>query len=625
MYRTTAILIAALWTTGPYAKGPEVTLEIGTLELAGHQRIQNIQLRCPALDYSAGIGCNNGQFSAMLPGFGRINGTIQAQFENSTRWHAQISVVRKEQKLKDVQKLAAALGTKIPGELSGTGDIQLQAELTPATTRAKADILLTSLNYSESSGRYASEKLVGRIQTSWDSATQRGSLTVDSHSGQIYLEPLFLDFSVLPLHAEIQGHAKGSDWQLDRIYAEQAKAGTLQGTGLITKALKLKQLDLQLDARDLAPLIAADLQPFLIGTRLEGLKASGGLRASVEIRDQKPVSLKATLREIALDADKLGLSFTGLNGNLNWAAAHAAPSLLKWSAATAQKVSMGPSQIAFRTQDRDFELLSPWQQPLLEGALNIERLALHGLGTPGLTADFSGELKPINLQALCKALGWPEFGGTLGGRLPGLTIRDNVWSVEGALEAQAFDGSVRLEHLRAIEPFGVLPRVTADIHLRRLDLERLTSVYSFGRITGRLDGDVEGLRLLAWKPVAFDGRIYSSANDDSRRRISQRAIDNISSIGGGPTGVLSRGFLSMFEDFAYDRIGISCVLRNGRCQMDGIAPTGSDNGQAGYYLVKGRLLPRIDVVGYAHSVSWNSLLDQIKAAQASGGPQTKAP
>ncbi|HEX2796644.1 MAG TPA: hypothetical protein VHN38_06115, partial [Immundisolibacter sp.] len=263
------------------------------------------------------------------------------------------------------------------------------------------------------------------------------------------------------------------------------------------------------------------------------------------------------------------------------------------------------------------------RQPLLEGAVHVLRLALSKLGLPQLDADFRAALEPIDLAALCRALDWPVFGGTLGGQLPGLRVQNEVWSIDGALEAQVFDGTVRLENLRAIEPFGVLPRVAADAHMRRLDLETLTGTFSFGRVTGRLDGDVEGLRLLEWKPVAFDARFHSTPGDDSRRRISQRAIDNISAIGGGPTGLLSRGFLSIFEDFSYDRMGISCVLRDGRCRMDGIEPAPPQDGQAGYYLVKGRLLPRIDVIGYTREVSWDTLVQQVEAAIASGGPQTQ--
>ena len=625
MRRTTLLLLAALWMPGLHAKGPEVTLDIGTVELAGHLKIQQLQVGCPTVDFNAGIGCKDGHFSAMLPGIGKIEGTLQAQFEHSKRWSALAIIQRKGQPLADLRKLAAAFGTNIPGEISGSGDITLRLDLTPLRTGLSAEITTTALKYSESSGRYATDKLEAHLQAHWDSVSKRWELTADSHSGQIYVEPVFLDFSVLPLHAEIAARPTAEGWQLENLLAQQGQHSTIKTSGLFSKDLKPASLDLSIETSELAPLLVADVQPFLIGTRLEGLTASGKLHANITLTEQKPSTLKADLDSVTIDAGKLGLSLQDLSGQLNWSVTQAAASSLSWREGSAAKIPLGPSQVSFRAQAQDFHLLSPWRQPFLEGALLVERMSLGGVGTPDLHADFSGALEPIKLTALCKALGWPEFGGTLGGRLPGLSIRNDVWSIQGALEAQVFDGSLRLENLNAIEPFGVLPRVTADMHMKRLDLERLTSAFSFGRITGRLDGDVEGLRLLAWKPVAFKGRIYSTPRDETTKRISQRAIDNISSIGGGPTGILSRGFLSLFEDFAYDRIGISCVLNDGRCQMDGIEATASKDGQAGYYLVKGRLLPRIDVVGYAHSVSWNTLLDQIKAAQTSGGPQTHPP
>jgi hypothetical protein len=343
----------------------------------------------------------------------------------------------------------------------------------------------------------------------------------------------------------------------------------------------------------------------------------------VSLRGGSVTALAAELSGVTLTAGRLGLSLQDLSGQVRWAAADAAPSGLQWSAGTLSRIPLGPSAVSFRAQGRDLALLAPWRQPLLEGAVRVERLALRSIGTPQMDADFRAALEPIDLAALCRALDWPVFGGRLGGQLPGLRVQNEVWSIDGALEAQVFDGTVRLENLKAIDPFGALPRVAADAYLRRLDLDLLTGTFEFGRITGRLDGDVKALRLLNWRPVAFDARLYSTPGDDTRRRISQRAIDSISAIGGGPTGLLSRGFLSVFKDFSYDRMGISCVLRDGRCLMDGIEPAPPSDGRTGYYLVKGRLLPRIDVVGYAREVSWDTLLEQVEAALASGGPQTE--
>ncbi len=250
----------------------------------------------------------------------------------------------------------------------------------------------------------------------------------------------------------------------------------------------------------------------------------------------------------------------------------------------------------------------------------MRRFELAAAGTPAMQVAFDGALAPVSMERLCRALEWPVFGGTLSGAIPTLEYRDGNLSVGGTLAANVFDGRVEVDQLRLEQPFGTLPRLSADMKIRHIDLEAATRAFSFGRIEGRLDGDVNNLRLLKWRPVAFDGRLYTTPGDDSRHRISQRAIENIADLGGGgAAGVLSRGFLRFFEDFAYDRIALGCRLQDGICYMSGLEPHRS----GGYYIVKGRLLPRIDVIGFATRVSWDGFVEQLKSATQSEGPVIK--
>jgi hypothetical protein len=173
-----------------------------------------------------------------------------------------------------------------------------------------------------------------------------------------------------------------------------------------------------------------------------------------------------------------------------------------------------------------------------------------------------------------------------------------------------FEGQVTLRNLSLEQPFGLVPRLRVDARADNIDLETLTRTFSFGRIEGRLNGRIDGLDMESWRPVAFDAEFATPEDDSSRHRISQKAVDNISSIGGGGVGgALSRSFLRFFEDFPYDRLGIRCRLANGICDMGGVAPAAN-----GYYLVKGRLIPpRLDVIGYADRVDWDTLIAQIMA------------
>jgi hypothetical protein len=194
--------------------------------------------------------------------------------------------------------------------------------------------------------------------------------------------------------------------------------------------------------------------------------------------------------------------------------------------------------------------------------------------------------------------------------IPSVRYRDGELAVGGILLVRVFDGEVTLRNVRLEQPLDVVPRLQLDARATNIDLELLTRAFAFGRIEGRLEGRIDGLDMVAWRPVAFDAAFATPEDDSSRHRISQKAVDNISSIGGGGVGgAVSRSFLRFLEDFPYDRLGIRCRLENGICAMGGVAPAAD-----GYYLVKGRFIPpRLDVVGYADRVNWNSLVAQIMA------------
>ena len=123
------------------------------------------------------------------------------------------------------------------------------------------------------------------------------------------------------------------------------------------------------------------------------------------------------------------------------------------------------------------------------------------------------------------------------------------------------------------------------------------------------------LVLQRWKPVAFDAAFATPKTDNSRHRISQNAVDSLAQIGGGG-GALSATFLSFLEEFSYDRLGLSCRLSNGVCQMGGVVPA-----EQGYYIVKGGgFPPRIDVLGFNDRVAWDVLVERLKNIARSQSP-----
>jgi hypothetical protein len=264
-------------------------------------------------------------------------------------------------------------------------------------------------------------------------------------------------------------------------------------------------------------------------------------------------------------------------------------------------------------QGTDFALTRPTKLPVFDGGIAIDTLALNNLGGDDMEVAFKGSVEPISMQLLAKAFGWPEFSGTLAASIPGVTLKDDVLTFQGNVESQVFGGRIIGSNIRLQDPLGRFPQFFADVRARNLDLDLLTRTFEVGSITGRLDVDVLGLELFDWTPTAFEARLATPKGDKSRHRISAKAVSSLSNVGGGGGGVvqaLQSGVLKFFDEYSYEKLGITCKLVGDVCEMSGIEPAG-----VGYYIVKGAGLPRIDIVGSQGRVNWNQLLSSIATAE----------
>jgi len=538
-------------------------------------------------------------------------------------------------RLADLRRVAVPWFT-LPEDLSVDGRGSLQA-----TLRGRDDIedihvegTMTGVNANNADGTLATDKLGVTIDThlkpvgpDWDIRA-----TITSGTGQAYSDPIFLDFGQNAANAVLTAR-----WVTDQSLLQIAQldldqkaivAGRLSGELDLAGETILKQLRVDLSRLEFPGAFTALMLPFLLDTDVKDLKTAGLVSGVVEVDAGMPAAFDLTLHDV--NAAGVTITMQALRGRVNWMSSarraaqvidgsQPAESRLEWDSSTIYGISGGASRIEFATSGADFRLLKPTAVPILDGGLAINTLSVRGFGEPGMSVRFDGELQPISVALLCKAFGWPEFSGKLEGRIPQVTLDEDVLSLAGDLEAKVFDGQLVVDGLKLQNPLGDYPRLSANITMRNLDLEAVTGTFSFGMITGRLNADVRNLELFRWSPVRFDARLYTPPGDKSRHLISQRAVKNLSNIGGSGGGVaaaLQGGVLGFFENFRYDRLGLSCRLENEICQMDGIEPQQGD----AYYIVKGSGLPRIDIIGNAHRVSWNRLVSQLIAIQESGGP-----
>jgi hypothetical protein len=330
--------------------------------------------------------------------------------------------------------------------------------------------------------------------------------------------------------------------------------------------------------------------------------------------NNEPTALTLSIGDLALSDAARSLDVSGVNAEVHWGS-HAQPELpswLTWDNARGWGLTGAKSRLDFAMHDRDFRLLQPARLPLFDGALRINTLAVRKLGLPDMAGDFDAVIDPISVGPIAKALGWPEFSGTLSGRIPGLTYRNRELTLQGDVDAQVFDGHVTARNLRVRDPLADWPRLYADITARNLDLDLITRTFEFGSITGRLDVDVTGLETFGMSPVAFDLKVGTPSQDRSPHRISQRAVQNLSKIGGGGTAAaLQSSLLRFFEQFGYSRLGFACRLRNDACQMSGI-----DSAPDGFFIMKGSGIPKLDIIGHNQRVEWLTFLGQVRNALA---------
>ncbi|MBT8116614.1 MAG: hypothetical protein KJO66_02180, partial [Gammaproteobacteria bacterium] len=508
-------------------------------------------------------------------------------------------------------------------ELQGSMDLDLDLAGGPAgLSGASFEAGIAAESFTDATGRYAGEQVNASL--SGKARPRRYGWEIESRltarQGAVYIEPLYVEVADQPIVADL---AVGW-WSARRRFRLHSfnyrDPGTLRlaGTGMVETGHEQPVRELQLELQEAVFPAAYEryLQPWLTGTLAGNLELDGGLHGTLQVAGGQLAGVSVDLQGVSVRQNDGLFGFDRLTGELDWSNSTTPEySTLAWDGGHVYRIDLGTSALEIESTGNSVRLVHPVRIPVLDGALDIEAF---GLGYPaeGLHWEFDGILTPVSLQQMTRALGWPEFGGKLSGVIPSVRYDRGVLTVGGVLLVRVFDGVVTLRGLQLTDPFGLVPRLQVDAMADNIDLETLTGAFSFGRIEGRLDGRVDGLMLESWRPVAFDAEFATPVDDKSRHRISQKAVDNISNIGGGGVGgALSRGFLQFLEDFPYARLGIRCRLENGVCDMGGVEPA-----ENGYYLVKGRFLPpRLDVVGYASRVDWDSLVAQIIAVTREKG------
>lgn len=626
--------VVLAWPDG--AASGELEMRVAQLEmpLLSH-RSRNITWRCPLQrTVDGGWACTGAlQASGAAPGrlaLAVLPTATRAQFSvgkqlisyESSAASPDLSRLRLEAiPVAWLQAYLASLwaeGQWTQGEVAGQLDV-----IAPAAGpfQVQAKLALKDVALETPDGWLAAAGLSAGLELDY---SERGADTqvqarLTSRGGEFLAQGLYAQLPATPVEVRVTAEQRGDEpWRLPAFSWRDGDVLHAQGSAELDTASAVQSLAVDLSLGDLTVARDRYLSGFLAPAGFADLVLSGKAQARLSLREGSLQAMALELDQVTAVDPRQRFILAGLDGDLRWTAdAQAVSSELAWQSGALYGIGLGPARFAFSSVGGELRLRESTRIAALEGSLSLDDLRWQPpLGELGTRFQLGLTLDALDLGSLSQRLGWPPFTGSIAGRLPAARYQDGVLTLDGGLSMQVFGGRVSLSELVMERPFGVAPTLSADIALEDIDMEPMTAAFGFGTITGRMDGRIAELRMVDWSPVAFDARLQSDTAWKGRRRISQRAVEDISKVGGaGLVAGLQTQVLKLFDDFGYARIGLACRLRDNVCDMDGVSSAGD-----GYTIVEGSGLPRIQVVGFRRRVDWPTLVARLVAATEGQAP-----
>jgi len=506
------------------------------------------------------------------------------------------------------------------GQLNGgtlAGDIAV--DLAQDDTRVSGRVVVGNAELDSKSGTMAAQKLSARGNFRIDTGPATASVMWDGQlrGGQLLLGPLLAQLPQSPVGLHVAGSFGPAGIALDSLDFDDPGALRLSGSVGFDRHGTLDKLALNRFAATF-PAAYTRYGTTLVRnlTGFDSLTTSGSISGALDFGGNGLRVMDIMATDVTLDSHGGSLAVAGLVGALDWRAGATRPATrLKWNALSLYRLDFGPANLDLKDDGGTLGLRAPVSVGLFGGTFQIGRFEWRPDETKSQRLSAAFSVSNVDVDQLCTALGWPAFGGKLGGAVPDLVYRGDELVFGGGLSLNAFGGSVSVTNLSMQHPFGDAPVLAGDIDMDQLDLAQLTGVFGFGQITGRMDGDIHGLKLVDWKPVAFNADLTANGG-----KISQNAIKSLTEVGGGGiAGGLQGMALRLFKTFGYSRIGLSCTLVKGVCSMGGISPDPDADGN-GYTIVEGSGLPHITVIGHERAVDWATLVSRLKSVTEGNAP-----
>ncbi len=607
-------------------------VSVGAMELpAGRERIsiKNVTAKTGKATVSLKSAILD-SFEARIPGWGEIRGN--GRIDRGTKGRVQASF--KSSRL-DLAALRERFPSFIPEKLAGWTfageagiDLEVRGEIlgtAPRDFSGKADV--SGASFQDPASMIAGDGLAGAcaFRGSLDPLSKKIDISGDltCAAGETLWKEFYIDWNRRPIASEFSVAWDPSPGKLDIISSRTslASAGEIRAAGTI---LFLKPFSLRLAAE--AVFDVAGLEAWIAALRnaapSAALAGKGEGRFDVVVADSGySVSGRLGLREGRLENAASGLSVSGIEADVpiriikgtSEESAGGFRSMeggfLRMEGARTPWFALGPIRLALNPE-RNAIRIEPFGFPVFGGRVELgeTRLALDP-EKPGFMGDGSMTLENIDLAEI--PAGSVPVQGTFRASFPAVRMTPRKIEFDGEGDLDVFGGRVNVRGISINEPFSAGRTILCDVSFAGIDLEKMTDVVPFGRVTGVLQGDIEGLAVSYGQPERFTLRMESVRTKGVRQTFSLKAVNNLSVISSGQKTALvpSSWWLRFVSKFSYSKIGIASTLRNDTFTLRGtIVEKGVE------YLVKKSALFGISVVNRMpdKTISFKDMVQRLR-------------
>jgi hypothetical protein len=513
---------------------------------------------------------------------------------------------------------------------SGTISVATRIEPAKAGSRVTAKATLEQIGFSSPAGDVMGGKLSGRLDLECLLGPKpRLKADLIMNQGEALWGTVYLNFAQAPLDLHAVGTRVGTEEYKDlSINGGLAGFGRLklEGKARRTGGIWHHQGRLELGETGLGPVFKTFLRdPLAAGhPDLAGLKMDGTARMDLSFSGKdKAVDLngRLLLRSGALLQEGEPPVLSGLEIDLP----------ISYSVGIADPGRPGPLLAAEWGRLRLGELrmagakLGPLDMPavlvpnrlylggnidasLFGARILLQRIQVDEPHSPNFHIHLAAQLDGLDLAKIS-----PKLEGRLRGMLDPVDIGSERLTAKGELTGDLFGGRADIRRVTVDRPFTPGREIGGDVNVDLIDLERLSEALSSGRVTGRISGSLEGLRIAYGQPVAFHLRMESVPTKGVEQTVSVKAVNSISVVSTG-TSLSGSGpsfMMSFFRDFTYSKIGFECGLKNdvftvrGLIREDGVE-----------YLVKRSLFGGINVVNGNpdNRIGFSDMVERAKRA-----------